>query len=222
MSMTPQMSQQGQQFPSTSPYQQQQQQPFGQQGFGQQGYGQQGYGQQGYGQQGFGQQGQQGQQGFGQQPFGQQGQQGFGQQQPMGMGGSLEQLQQLGQQQPYQGLLQQLGQQQQGGGQQQVEQQVLQHLHQIAQMAVQHAQQQVQQQVLQAGIADAYIDVVQPLPGQPSIIALRIQGQFRIFANPNPQTHDQVQEAFAFGQQVVGVWDSGSPQVLRSIQVRKI
>ncbi|MYT72936.1 MULTISPECIES: hypothetical protein [unclassified Streptomyces] len=202
MSMTPQMSQQGQQFPSTSPYQQQQQQPFGQQGFGQQGYGQQG---------------------FGQQPFGQQGQQGFGQQQLMGMGGSLEQLQQLGQQQPYQGLLQQLGQQQQGGGQQQqVEQQVLQHLHQIAQMAVQHAQQQVQQQVLQAGIADAYIDVVQPLPGQPSIIALRIQGQFRIFANPNPQTHDQVQEAFAFGQQVVGVWDSGSPQVLRSIQVRKI
>ncbi|MER5945995.1 hypothetical protein ABT127_08030 [Streptomyces sp. NPDC001904] len=221
MSMTPQMSQQGQgqQFPSTSPYQQQQ--PFGQQG-GQQGYGQQGLGQQ----QGFGQQGY-GQQGFGQQPFGQQGgQQGYGQQQPMGMGGSLEQLQHLGQQQPYQGLLQQLGQQQGGGQQQQqqqqVEQQVQQHLHQIAQMAVQHSQQQVQQQVLQAGIADAYIDVVQPLPGQPSIIALRIQNQFRIFANPNPQTHDQVQEAFAFGHQVVGVWDSGSPQVLRSIQVRKI
>ncbi|WP_353941527.1 hypothetical protein ABII15_07740 [Streptomyces sp. HUAS MG91] len=215
MSMTPQMSQQGQQFPSTSPYQQQQ--PFGQQG-GQQGFGQQPFGQQG-GQQGYGQQG--GQQGFGQQPFGQQG----GQQH---MGGSLEQLQQLGQQQPFQGLLQQLGQQQgygqqqMGGQQQQVEQQVQQHLHQILQIAVQHSQQQVQQQVLQAGIADAYIDVVQPLPGQPSIIALRIQGQFRIFANPNPQTHDQVQEAFAFGHQVVGVWDSGSPQVLRSIQVRKI
>ncbi|MGW2564810.1 hypothetical protein [Streptomyces sp. NPDC001537] len=185
MSTTPQMSQlgqqQGQQFPSTSPYQQYQQQPFGQQ-------------------------------------------------QPMGMGmgmgtGSLEQLQQLGQQQPFQQLLQQLGQQQGYGQQQQQqqhEQQVQQQLHQIAQMAVQHVQQQVQQQVLQAGIADGYIDVVQPLPGQPSLIALRIQGQFRIFANPNPQTHDQVQEAFAFGHQVVGIWDTGSPNVLRSIQVRRI
>ncbi|MGW2720184.1 hypothetical protein [Streptomyces sp. NPDC001492] len=194
MSTTPQMSQlgqqQGQQFPSTSPYQQYQQQPFGQQ--------------QGYGQQ---------------QPF--------GQQQPMGTGmgmGSLEQLQQLGQQQPFQQLLQQLGQHQGYGQQQQQqhEQQVQQQLHQIAQLAVQHAQQQVQQQVLQAGIADGYIDVVQPLPGQPSLIALRINGQLRIFANPNPQTHDQVQEAFAFGHQVVGIWDSGSPQVLRSIQIRRI
>jgi hypothetical protein len=205
MSTTPQMSQlgqqQGQQFPSTSPYQQYQQQPFGQQ--------------QGYGQQ---------------QPF--------GQQQPMGMGmgGSLEQLQQLSQQQPFQQLLQQLGQQQpfqqhmgqqhmgqqQMSQQQQVEQQVQQQLHQLAQVAVQHAQQQVQAQVLQAGIADGYIDVVQPLPGQPSLIALRINGQLRIFANPNAQTHDQVQEAFAFGHQVVGIWDSGSPQVLRSIQIRRI
>ncbi|MEV6943750.1 hypothetical protein AB0N07_17475 [Streptomyces sp. NPDC051172] len=181
MSTTPQMSQlgqqQGQQFPSTSPYQQYQQQPFGQQ-------------------------------------------------QPMGMGmgmGSLEQLQQLGQQQPFQQLLQQLGQHQgYGQQQQQHEQQVQQQLHQIAQVAVQHVQQQVQQQVLQAGIADGYIDVVQPLPGQPSLIALRINGQLRIFANPNAQTHDQVQEAFAFGHQVVGIWDSGSPQVLRSIQIRRI
>ena len=153
-----------------------------------------------------------------QQPFGQQ---------PMGMGvgGSLEQLQQLGQQQPFQQLLQQFGQQQGYGQpqqQQQVEQQVQQQLPQIAQAAVQQAQQQVQAQVLQAGIADGYIDVVQPLPGQPSLIALRIQGQFRIFANPNAGTHDQVQEAFAFGHQVVGVWDSGSPNVLRSIQVRRI
>jgi type II secretory ATPase GspE/PulE/Tfp pilus assembly ATPase PilB-like protein len=210
MSTTPQMSQlgqqQGQQFPSTSPHQQYQQQPFGQQ----QNYGQQ----QDYGQQ---------------QPFGQQ--QGYGQQQPMGMGGSLEQLQQLGQQQPFQQLLQQLGQQQpfqqhmgqqQMSPQQQAEQQVQQHLHQIAQAAAQHAQQQVQAQVLQAGVADGYIDVVQPLPGQPSLIALRINGQLRIFANPNAQTHDQVQEAFAFGHQVLGIWDSGSPQVLRSIQIRRI
>ncbi|MFF4507131.1 hypothetical protein [Streptomyces sp. NPDC001401] len=196
MSTTPQMShlgqQQGQQFPSTSPYQQYQQQPFGQQ--------------QGYGGQ--------------QQPF--------GQQQPVGMGmGSLEQLQQLGQQQPFQQLLQQLGQQQGYGQpqqqQQQVEQQVQQQLHQISQAAMQHAQQQqLQAGGPLAGIADGYIDVVQPLPGQPSLIALRIGGQFRILFNPNAQTHDQVQEAFAFGHQVVGIWDSGSPTVLRSIQVRRI
>ncbi|MFJ9539441.1 hypothetical protein ACIRPX_19550 [Streptomyces sp. NPDC101225] len=200
MSTTPQMSQLGQQYPSTSPYQQHQQQPFGQQGFGQQPFGQQGFGQQPFGQQGFGQQ-----------PMG------------MGMGGSLEQLQQLGQQQPYHGLLQQLGQQQvaqQPGQQHQVEQQVQQQVAQIVQAAVQHIQQQIQ--ALQAGIADGYVDVVQPLPGQPSVIVLRINGQLRILTNPNPQTHDQVQEAFAFGHQVVGVWDSNSPHILRSIQIRRI
>jgi len=206
MSTTPQMSQlgqqQGQQNPSTSPYQQYQQQPFGQQGFGQQPFGQQQFGQQGPGQQGPGQQ-----------PMG------------MGMAGSLEQLQQLGQQQPYQGLLQQLGQpqmgqQQQVGQQHQAEQQVQQQVHQIVQAAVQHIQQQIQ--ALQGGVADGYIDVVQPLPGQPSVIVLRIGGQLRILANPSPQTHDQVQQAFAFGHQVVGVWDSNSPHILRSIQIRRI
>ncbi|MFG2787654.1 hypothetical protein [Streptomyces sp. NPDC048419] len=216
MSTTPQMSQLGQQNPSTSPYQQHQQQPFGQQGFGQQGSGQQGSGQQPYGQQGFGQQ-PYGQQGFGQQPMGT----GMG----MGMGGSLEQLQQLGQQQPYQGLLQQLGQPQVGqqqpmGQQHQVEQQVQQQIHQIVQAALQHIQQQIQ--ALQGGVADGYIDVVQPLPGQPSVIVLRIDGQLRILADPNPQTRDQVQEAFAFGHQVVGVWDSNAPHILRSIQIRRI
>ncbi|MGY6020870.1 hypothetical protein [Streptomyces spinosirectus] len=194
MSTTPQMSQLGQQNPSTSPYQQFQQQPFGQQGFGQQPFGQQQFGQQGPGQQ------------------------------PMGMGGSLEQLQQLGQQQPYQGLLQQLGQpqmgQQQVGQQHQAEQQVQQQVHQIVQAAVQHIQQQIQ--ALQSGVADGYIDVVQPLPGQPSVIVLRINGQLRILANPTPQTHEQVQHAFAFGHHVVGVWDSNSPHILRSIQIRRI
>ncbi|MFE7274859.1 hypothetical protein [Streptomyces sp. NPDC057623] len=196
MSTTPQMShmgqQQGQQFPSTSPYQQQ---PFGQQ-------------------------------------------QGYGQQQPYGMSGSLEQLQQLGQQQPFQQLLQQLaqpqlGQQgygQQGFGplqadqqQQQVEQQVLHLMQQVTQAAIQQVSQQVQAEALQAGVANGYIDIVQPLPGQPSQIFLRFPGNvFRVLNNPNPQTHDQVQDAFAFGHQVIGVWDSGSQQILRSIQIRKI
>ncbi|MFC5215924.1 hypothetical protein [Streptomyces coerulescens] len=184
MSTTPQMShmgqQQGQQFPSTSPYQQ----PFGQQ-------------------------------------------QGYGQQQPYGMSGSLEQLQQLGRQQPFQQLLQQLGQpqgygQQQGYGQalqgeqqqQQSEQQVLHLMQQVTQAAVQQAP--------QAGIADGYIDVVQPQPGQPSQIFLRIDNVFRVFNNPSPLTHEQVQQAFTFGHQVVGVWDSSQPLVLRSIQIRRI
>ncbi|GHH18772.1 hypothetical protein [Streptomyces lanatus] len=167
MSTTPQMShmgqQLGQQFPSTSPYQQQpyQQQPYGMQG--------------------------------------------------QGMGGSLEQLQQLGQQQPYQHLLQQLGQPQS-------EQQVLQLMQQVTQAAVQA----VAQAAPLSGVADGYIDIVQPLPGQPSQIFLRINGLFRVFNNPNPQTHDQVQEAFAYGHQVVGVWDGGQPLVLRSIQIRRI
>ncbi|MEV1080642.1 hypothetical protein AB0I98_20680 [Streptomyces sp. NPDC050211] len=187
MSTTPQMShmglQQGQQFPSTSPYQQQ---PFGQQ--------------QGYGQQ---------------QPYG------------MGMSGSLEQLQQLGQQQPYQQLLQQLGQQQQFGPQQdqqaqQAEQQVQQQLQQVALSAVQQVVQQVQAQALASGVANGFIDIVHPLQGQPHQIFLRINNQFRVLNNPNPQIHQQIQQAFAFGHQVIGIWDTQSPNVLRSVRIQRI
>ncbi|WP_328441455.1 hypothetical protein OHA71_40160 [Streptomyces sp. NBC_00444] len=187
MSTTPQMShmglQQGQQFPSTSPYQQQ-----------------------GYGQQ---------------QPYG------------MGMSGTLEQLQQLGQQQPYQQLLQQLGQQQQFGAQQgqqdqqaqqaqQAEQQVQQQLQQVALSAVQQVVQQVQAQALTSGVANGFIDIVHPLQGQPHQIFLRINNQFRVLNNPNPQIHQQIQQAFAFGHQVVGIWDTQSPNVLRSVRIQRI
>jgi hypothetical protein len=168
--------QQGQQFPSTSPYQQYQQQPFGQQG--------------------------------------------YGQPQSLGMAGSLEQLQQLGQQQPYQQLLQQLGQQQGYGQpqQQQVEQQVQQQLQQVTQSAIQ----QVSVQALQAGLANGYVDIVQPLPGQPQQIFLRFPDGFRVLNNPTPQAHHEIQEAFAFGHQVVGIWDSASPAILRSVRVQKL
>ncbi|MGW0762681.1 hypothetical protein ACWD1Y_40490 [Streptomyces sp. NPDC002814] len=195
MSTTPQMShmglQQGQQFPSTSPYQQQ---PFGQQ-------------------------------------------QGYGQQQPQGMGmsGTLEQLQQLGQQQPYQQLLHQLGQQQFGPqqgqqGQQdqqaqqaeQAEQQVQQQLQQVALSAVQQVVQQVQAQALTSGVANGFIDIVHPLQGQPHQIFLRINNQFRVLNNPNPQIHQQIQQAFAFGHQVVGIWDTQSPNVLSSVRIQRI
>ena len=185
MSTTPQMSQlgqqQGQQFPSTSPYQQQQQQPFGQQG-----------------------------------------QQGFG----MG-GGSLEQLQNLDQQQPYQQLLQQLGQQQGYGQQQdqqaqQQEQQMQQQLQQVALSAVQQVVQQVQAQALASGVANGFIDIVHPLQGQPHQIFLRINNQFRVLNNPNPQIHQQIQQAFAFGHQVIGIWDTQSPSVLRSVRIQRI
>jgi uncharacterized membrane protein YdfJ with MMPL/SSD domain len=184
MSTTPQMShmgqQQGQQYPSTSPYQPQ---PFGQQ--------------QGQGQQ---------------QPYG------------MGMSGSLEQLQQLGQQQPFQQLLQQLTPQQDQQDQQaqQAEQQMQQQLQQVALAAVQQVVQQVQAQALASGVANGFIDVVHPLQGQPHQIFLRINNQFRVLNNPNPQIHQQIQQAFAFGHQVIGIWDTQAPSVLRSVRIQRI
>ncbi|MEV0482183.1 hypothetical protein AB0I69_16435 [Streptomyces sp. NPDC050508] len=194
MSTTPQMSQlgqpqgqqQGQQFPSTSPQQQQSyQQPYQQQPFGQQQ----------------------------QQPFQQQG---FGQQTAGWPGvGLMPQLQQLGQQQPFQQLLQQLGQPQQ---QQQGDQQVQQQLQQVTEAAIQ----QVSAQPLHAGVANGYIDIVQPLPGQPQQIFLRFQDGFRVLNNPAPQAHQEIEQAFAFGHQVIGVWDSQTPAILRSVRVQKL
>lgn len=190
MSITPQMGQQGQQqgqqFPTTSPYQQQ--------GFGPQGGGQQGFGT---------------------------------------GAGSMEQLQQLGQQQPFQQLLQQLGgqqQQQQPFGQtqqqdqqaQQMEQQNQQQLQQLAQSVVQQVVQQVQSQALAAGVANGFIDIVHPLQGQPQQVFLRINNQFRVLNNPSPQIHQQIQEAFAFGHQVIGIWDTQFPNILRSVRIQRI
>ncbi|MDQ1030608.1 hypothetical protein QF035_008190 [Streptomyces umbrinus] len=207
MSTTPQMSQQSQQGqlqgrqgqqqgPSTAPPQQQ----------GQQGQ------QQGYGQQmPFGQQQQQ--------PFGQQMQQPFG---PQGMGQQQipqhpqhqlpqhlqQQLQQLGQQQPFQQLLHQLGGQQQGQEQGQGQGQPL-----IVRSAVEAA-------ALTSGVAEHFWDVVTPLPGQPSILYLYIDQGWRPLVNPNQVTHDEVQEAFAFGQQVIGVYDSTS-NTIQAVIVNK-
>ncbi|WP_223188341.1 MULTISPECIES: hypothetical protein [unclassified Streptomyces] len=60
-----------------------------------------------------------------------------------------------------------------------------------------------------------------PLQGQPRAIYLRINNQLRILINPTPQAHDEVQEAFAFGHQVIGVWDTQSPHILRSVRVQR-
>ncbi|MBO4254761.1 hypothetical protein [Streptomyces griseorubiginosus] len=189
MSTTPQMSQlgqqQGQQFPSTSPHQQQQ--PYGQQ-----------------------------------QPFGQQSAGWPG-------AGMMPQLQQLGQQQPFQQLLQQLGQQQQPYGEtqahdqqaQQQEQQIQQQLQQLAQAVLQQVVQQVQTQSLASGVANGFVDVLQPQQGQPQQVFLRINGQFRVLNDPVPQLHQQIQEAFAFGHQVIGVWDIQSPNILRSVRIQR-
>ncbi|MFE3182064.1 hypothetical protein ACFXKR_14520 [Streptomyces violascens] len=162
---------------------------------------QQQYGQQGPSTsppQGFGQQ-----QGYGQQGFTPQyGQQGIGQQLPPQI---QQQLQQLGQQQPYQQLLQQMGGQQ---GQQQGIGQPL-----VLPAAVNNA-------ALVSGIATKFWDVVTPLPGQPSILYLFIDGNWRQLANPNQVTHDEVQEAFAFGQQVIGFYDNTN-SVIQAIVVNK-
>ncbi|MFJ1607568.1 hypothetical protein ACIOHS_29940 [Streptomyces sp. NPDC088253] len=96
-----------------------------------------------------------------------------------------QQLQQMGQQQPFQQLLQQLGGQ----------------------------QQQQQAQVFTSGIAQHFWDVVTPLPGQPSILYLFIDNAWRPLVNPNQITHDEVQQAFAYGQLVIGVYDASSSAV---------
>lgn len=223
MSTTPQMSQQSQQGqlqgrqgqqqgPSTAPPQQQGQQGYGQQmPFGQQQ--QQPFGQQM--QQPFGPQGMGQQQPFGQQGIGQQGigQQGMGQQQiPQHPQHQLpqhlqQQLQQLGQQQPFQQLLHQLG------GQQQQEQGQGQGQPLIMRSAVEAA-------ALTSGVAEHFWDVVTPLPGQPSILYLYINQGWRPLVNPNQVTHDEVQEAFAFGQQVIGIYDSTS-NTIQAVIVNK-
>ncbi|MFF0064411.1 hypothetical protein ACFYRC_23240 [Streptomyces sp. NPDC005279] len=151
------------------------------------------------------------------------GQQQYAQQQPFGrmQGAStspppqgqqsqqpLQQLQQLGQQQPYQQLLQQLGQQsQQQQGQQQGQPLIL--------------PSAIDSQAITSGVAEHFWDVVTPLPGQPVILFLFIQGAWRQLVNPNQITHDEVQEAFAFGQQVIGFWDTNNAGTLVAIVVNK-
>ncbi|MFJ8309312.1 MULTISPECIES: hypothetical protein [unclassified Streptomyces] len=127
------------------------------------------------------------------------GQQGFGQQHlPPQI---QQQLQQLGQQQPYQQLLQQMGGQQ-------AQQQPL-----VLPSAVGI-------QALVSGIATKFWDVVTPLPGQPSILYLFIDGNWRQLVNPNQVTHDEVQEAFAFGQQVIGFYDNAN-SIIQAVVVNR-
>ncbi|GGP49482.1 hypothetical protein [Streptomyces melanogenes] len=152
--------------------------------------------QQQYGQPQYGQQ-----QGFPQQQGGfPQGQQGF----PQGQSGQQQgpntsppqiqqQLQQLGQQQPFQQLLQQMGQHM--GGMQQTEQPL------VLPSAIEAAS-------VTSGIATKFWDVVTPLPGQPSILYLFIANNWHPLANPSQTTHDAVRQAFAFGQQVIGFFDT--------------
>lgn len=149
------------------------------------------YGQQQYGQQQYGQQG-----ASTAPPPSMQGQQG---QYPL-----AQELQQLGQQQPYQQLLQQLGQQQ---SQSQHQQPLL-------------LPSAVDNQAVTSGIATKFWDVVTPLPGQPSILYLFINNGWRRLVNPNAVTHDAVQEAFAFGQQIIGIYESTN-DVIQAVIVNK-
>ncbi len=184
MSTTPQMSQSGQQHqgPSTAPPQQEQQQ--GQQP-GMQGQGMQGQGMQSQGMQGQGMQGQ------GMRSGGQ----GTQQISPQ----LRRQIQQLGQQQPFQQLLQQFGQEQQ----------------QIPQAQAP----EISTQALASNVATAFWDVVEPLPGQASTLYLYIEDTWRAFIDPSPHTHDEVQRAFAFGHQVIGYYDPANPSYLLAIVV---
>jgi hypothetical protein len=152
------------------------------------------YGQQQYGQQQYGQQG-----ASTAPPPSMQSPQGQQSQYPL-----AQELQQLGQQQPYQQLLQQLGQQQ---SQSQHQQPLL-------------LPSAVDNQAVTSGIATKFWDVVTPLPGQPSILYLFINNGWRRLVNPNAVTHDAVQEAFAFGQQVIGIYESTN-DVIQAVIVNK-
>ncbi|MGW0906446.1 hypothetical protein [Streptomyces sp. NPDC002853] len=191
MSTTPQMS----------PMQQQDQQQQGRQSpstappqqFGQQQQLQQHYQQQQ--QQPFGQQGMQGMQA----PQGTQGTQGMQGAQQQAPPHLQQQLQQLGRQQPYQQLLQQLGQE-----------------------SIPQAQApEISTQAVASNVATSFWDVVQPLPGQASALYLWVDDAWRVFVSPNPQTRDEVQKAFAFGQRVYGYYDTTNPAYLVAVVVTK-
>ncbi|GHA62334.1 hypothetical protein GCM10010372_72670 [Streptomyces tauricus] len=78
----------------------------------------------------------------------------------------------------------------------------------------------VEAAALTSGVAEHFWDVVTPLPGQPSILYLYINQAWRPLVNPNQVTHDEVQEAFAFGQQVIGIYDS-STNTIQAVIVNK-
>ncbi|MER7345302.1 hypothetical protein ABT390_07845 [Streptomyces aurantiacus] len=110
-----------------------------------------------------------------------------------------QQMQQLGQQPPFQQLLQQLGQQQ-----------------------VPQAQApQISTHALAANVAESFWDVVQPLPGQASLLHLYVDGDWRVYINPSERTRDQVQEAFAYGQPVIGYYDTNNPGLLLAIVITR-
>ena len=73
---------------------------------------------------------------------------------------------------------------------------------------------------LEQGLGSGGEDDVTPLPGQPSILYLYINQGWRPLVNPNQVTHDEVQEAFAFGQQVIGIYDS-STNTVQAVIVNK-
>ncbi|MEU6994409.1 hypothetical protein ABZ953_27610 [Streptomyces sp. NPDC046465] len=204
MSTTPQMSQMGQQQERQyGP--QQHNQPFGQQ------YGQQQYGQQQSPSTAPPQQGQHQQYGPQQGIQGQQGTQGSPQQVPPQL---RQQLSQLGRQQPFQHLLQQFG-----PGQEQFS--PMQQMQQPQGQIPQAQAPEISTQALQSNVATAFWDVVQPLPGQASILYLYVDNAWRAYIDPGPQSHDQVQEAFAYGQQVIGYYDGGNPDYLLAIVITK-
>jgi hypothetical protein len=69
-------------------------------------------------------------------------------------------------------------------------------------------------------VAQHFQDVVTPLPGQPQVLYLYINNGWRRLVNPNQVTHDEVQRAFAFGQQIYGIYDTNS-SVIQSVIVSK-
>ncbi|GGZ07241.1 hypothetical protein GCM10010365_27930 [Streptomyces poonensis] len=88
--------------------------------------------------------------------------------------------------------------------------------------AVQQVVQHVQQQRLASGVADGFIIIVHPLQGHARHVVLRINNQLRVLQAATPEALEDVQRAFAYQQPVIGVWDTQSPHVLRSVRIQRI
>ncbi|MFD9076062.1 hypothetical protein [Streptomyces lasiicapitis] len=110
-----------------------------------------------------------------------------------------QQMQQLGQQPPFQQLLQQLGQQQ----------------------VPQDQAPQISTQAIAGNVSESFWDVVQPLPGQASLLYLHVDGDWRVYVNPSERTRDQVQEAFTYGLPVIGYYDTNNPGLLLAVVITR-
>ncbi|MFF0739038.1 hypothetical protein ACFYVL_01450 [Streptomyces sp. NPDC004111] len=79
----------------------------------------------------------------------------------------------------------------------------------------------VDSRALVRAVATNYWDVPAPLPGQPSVMYLFVNGNWHQLQNVNQSLRSQIQEAFALGHQVVVVYDNETGLLL-AVVVNKV